>query len=464
MRRIRKSKKAAFIVIALLLLISIGYAALTTNLTIGGSSTVKKQTFNVYFNNVQVNQSSVSGAKVTTAPSVPANSTSTTTLTWAVTLDTPGEFYEFNVDIVNGGTIDAMVNTATNNIVSTLTQAQRAYLDYTVTYVNGAAIERYDKLAVGETKTITVRLEFKQDVNPGDLPAEGETGISLSFSSDYVPADTNAVEKVTTVAQVTPPEIGNAVDYSTTLNGVTLNNWKVFYVDGDYTYIILGDYLPSAAIIDTLKTAYTDDHIDSFDDYGIWCSDRQYVINGATTTAHWAGLINNGSMSGTPLSSDVKNNENVYAMGSPTIDLWVNSWNSEYPDSWLYTRYIEEDEVRGDEYGSLEGNEMGNQYWDTGYVYGYTEHPYTYSINFSGTAAYAIAEANNVYFPHKQKVSDGDGGYCNAYFIGSPGVQLRGAIIRVEYDGTMYGGDYENTDAAYRPIIKLPSSVIKLVE
>ena len=341
MRKIRKSRKSVVVVMALLLLISIGYAALTTNLTIGGSATIKKQTFSVYFDNVQVNQSSVSGAKVTTAPTT--SGTSTTTINWAVTLDTPGEFYEFNVDIVNGGTMDAMVNTATNNIVSTLTQAQQAYLDYTVTYVNGAAIERYDKLAIGETKTITVRLEFKQDVNPGDLPAEGETGISLSFSEDYVPADGNAVEKVTTVAQVTPPDIGDTITFTTSINGVTLDEWRVLDVEEvggvSYTYLICNEKVSTDAVVNTTDIDIEDlsDHEDS-DGYGITTAygslttAKNTFVPALQNQTNWAPLITNGSLNGHSVTG--------YAIGSPTLEMFVNSWNKSFPSNTISTHSV----------------------------------------------------------------------------------------------------------------------------
>ena len=439
MKRIRKSKKAAFIVIVLLLLISIGYAALTTNLTIGGSATVKKQTFSVYFNNVQVNQSSVSGAKVTTAPSVPANSTSTTTLTWAVTLDTPGEFYEFNVDIVNGGSMDAMVNTATNNIVSTLTQAQQAYLDYTVTYVNGAAIERYDKLAVGETKTITVRLEFKQDVNPGDLPTEGASEISLSFSSDYVPADGNAVEKVTALAPAI--QIGDRVNYSTRLNGQNLNNcWKVFYIDGDYTYIILDDFLLSSCISNDMKTTY--DLVtreDADEPYDVSNFDKEKFVEAMATTSNWADLVNNGSINGTPLSSEVKNNENVYAMGAPTIELWTSSWNTQYPDDAIYYKYITSDNL-----GTLD---------EPGYAVGYTQNPNTTYVNVYGKPGHD----DKLYFPHKDDMDDDT---CGGHWLASISTTIYNRTLFVDDWGDV--GDWEETSCefAFRPVICLPTSLL----
>ena len=40
-------------------------------------------------------------------------------------------------------------------------------------------------------------------------------------------------------------DYGKSIDYSVTVNGTTLNNWKVFLNDGNNVYIILGDNLTS---------------------------------------------------------------------------------------------------------------------------------------------------------------------------------------------------------------------------
>ena len=184
-----KRAKLVAILLVLVMLISVGYAALETLLQISGTATLKKKTWNVHFANVQVKTGSV---QATTAPEVPEGSTDTTSLTWAVNMDTPGQYYEFNVDVVNGGDLDAMVSTATNSIItSTLTEAQRAYLDYTIKYENGAEVEQYDALPAGETRTITVKLLFKQDINPNVLPGTNQTGLTLSYNANYVQADSN---------------------------------------------------------------------------------------------------------------------------------------------------------------------------------------------------------------------------------------------------------------------------------
>ena len=111
------------VLVSLVGTMSIAYAVLSTTLNINGTAQVQDASWNVHFDNVQVKTGSVSGAKVTTAPTT--SGTTTTTLTWEVSMDTPGEFYEYNVDVVNGGSMDAMVNTITTNRPNMLSQVQK---------------------------------------------------------------------------------------------------------------------------------------------------------------------------------------------------------------------------------------------------------------------------------------------------------------------------------------------------
>ena len=116
MRKIRKSsnKKFIAIVVVLLLAISIGYAALSTTLSINGTVNIAANSWLIYFTNVQVKTGSV------TATTLPTTSgTSTTTLTWVVNLQKPGDFYEYNVDVKNDGTIDAMIGSLSNTSLTT---------------------------------------------------------------------------------------------------------------------------------------------------------------------------------------------------------------------------------------------------------------------------------------------------------------------------------------------------------
>lgn len=420
MRR-NKTKKTKLVVVllVLVLLMSVGYAALTTNLTINGTATIKKKSWSVYFNNVQVKTGSV------TADTTPTTSgTETTELTWEVSMDTPGQFYEFNVDVVNGGTIDAMVSIETNDIVtSALSTEQKKYLDYTITYVNGVAIEQYDKLAAGETKTLTVKLLFKQDINAEDLPSTAQDGITFSYTTNYVQADDNAVEKVTG-----PIRIGDKVNYSTTLNGQTLDNWKLFYVDGDYTYIILDDYLPNAAV-------NTDDlnGISTNDNYSVYAqNNRTELLNAMTTKSNWSSLLS-GTINGHEVNET--SNANAWAMGAPTLDLWVNSWNETYPNDKLYTSYSAD--VDGSGYdGWYVGIEPD---WDSCLVY------------LMGTTGYD----NTLYFPHQERVESID-----SYWLASPAGNDDNYVMCVSYNGSLESSSYDWPNLTLRPVVCLPSSVV----
>ena len=189
MKKRQKNKKFIVIAIALLLVISIGYAALSTQLQINGTANVAATTWNVYFTNIVTTTGSVTP---TTAPTT--SGTSTTTLTYAVVLEEPGDFYEFTVDVKNGGTINAKI--ADNGISNTtLTQAEDALVNYTVTYSNGTAIAAGDKLTksgqtvngIGDTRTIKVRVEFDPNVSSEVLNAmDGDVALTLQLSLNYV--------------------------------------------------------------------------------------------------------------------------------------------------------------------------------------------------------------------------------------------------------------------------------------
>ena len=96
-----KNKKYTLFLIVLLC-ISIGYAVLNTTLNINGKSSISKNTWDVHFDNVVVNSGSVEAIKIPTIENY-------TTLDFEAKLNLPGDYYEFTVDVVNNGTIDAMI-------------------------------------------------------------------------------------------------------------------------------------------------------------------------------------------------------------------------------------------------------------------------------------------------------------------------------------------------------------------
>ena len=185
----RKRYNILFIVLLLFLFLGIGYAYLTTNLNINGTSVVNRASWDVYFNNIQVSSGSVSPNSAATIGS------NNLTVSYSVTLDKPGDFYEFTVDVVNGGTIDAMIESVSSRMNGVIITSLPSYLDYSITYVDGAPVSQYQLLAANTTDTYKVRVGYKLDILPEDLPQNPQS-IEFSFGVTYVQSDNNAQSRV----------------------------------------------------------------------------------------------------------------------------------------------------------------------------------------------------------------------------------------------------------------------------
>ena len=228
---IRNQRKKCMILlfIILILAITIGYAALTTGLTISGTSGIHNATWDIYFDHI-----------VETSGSVIPNSTTSInaagdTVTFNVTLSTPGDFYEFTVDAVNAGSIDGMIESITSTLNGTPITTLPVYLDYSVTYSDGVPISNNHLLVANSTETYKVRVEFKREVNASDLPTSNQT-LSFAFSVNYVQADSNAVE-------VAPAPVSFSTDsWPTITRAVKAGNTDAYHV-GDTKTVILGNGL-----------------------------------------------------------------------------------------------------------------------------------------------------------------------------------------------------------------------------
>ena len=194
MKRNNKKKKVTIILFLLLLGISLGYAILSSNLNISGSTSLNNATWNIHWSNLSVTNGSVSGTQVTTPATI---KTGNTEVEYSITLSTPGDFYEFTVDAVNEGSIDAMIESFSNKTYEsngTTEKALPTYLNYSVTYSDGIALANKQKLAANTTEKIKVRVEFKRDIEASELPETAES-IVFKFNVTYVQADNTAVDK-----------------------------------------------------------------------------------------------------------------------------------------------------------------------------------------------------------------------------------------------------------------------------
>ena len=200
MKKKYKSNNLKLSLVALLLVVTIGYATLQTNRTINGTSKINNSTWNVHFNNPTVSTGSVAIDTTKYANAQAATKDSATSVSYNVLLSEPGDFYEFTVPVQNEGTIDAMIDTITSTIkigtgaVQNITsETLPSWLNYSVTYSDGGAIAPKHELNAGTTETYKVRVEFKRDITNAQLEDAAGKELQLTFSVEYVQKDSTAV-------------------------------------------------------------------------------------------------------------------------------------------------------------------------------------------------------------------------------------------------------------------------------
>lgn len=188
MKRRREFQNVAIIVLGLAIIImSIGYAAYSTPMSITGNTTIQRASWDVKFNN-PTTVSTVTSVSPTlvTGPTL----TNATSLTFGVTLKV-GETYDFTVDVVNAGTFNAKLDTysLTGNKKkgSTTTQITSAdgqsysndYLEYSVKWsddseLKGTANGAADTINSGDTRKLKVHVGFIEPADASVLPDSNE--------------------------------------------------------------------------------------------------------------------------------------------------------------------------------------------------------------------------------------------------------------------------------------------------
>ncbi len=184
-KKINASSLAILFLSIAFVVMSVGFAAYAQTLNINGSATFKKALWKVQF---QDN----SYAETTGSVEATSKTLNATTFTYAVTLK-PGEFYESTVDVENAGTFDAVLNSITMS--PTLTEAQKKYIKYTVTYDSteyAASTSDLNNELLASTsdtpneKKCKVRVEYVLPENAADLPTEEDVTLNLTAALNYV--------------------------------------------------------------------------------------------------------------------------------------------------------------------------------------------------------------------------------------------------------------------------------------
>ena len=177
-----RDRKTLYMILGIVLIsvfsLTIVYAALSVTLNITGNSEVVASSWDIHLDNIKVTSGSVNG----NSPTI----TSSRTASFSTTLNNPGDFYEFTIDVVNDGSIDAMIDGVSKT--PTLTETQGKYLNYIVEYQNGESINTKQLVSKNSFVRLKVRVEFRKDITASDLPTTSET-LNLAFTVNYIQSD-----------------------------------------------------------------------------------------------------------------------------------------------------------------------------------------------------------------------------------------------------------------------------------
>ena len=189
MEKERRTK--ALVVVVLLIVIAgltVAFAALSTTLNINGTAYLDAAKWGIRFENLS---SPTKIGSATTTGTAKIEETKAAEITGMnVSLSTPGDKVTYTVDLVNKGTINAKIDNIEKTV---LTSEQQKYLTFKVTDKDGREVSEGDILSAGETRNLTITIEFIKDLTKGDLPKQTST-ISLSYKLNFVQTD----EKATT--------------------------------------------------------------------------------------------------------------------------------------------------------------------------------------------------------------------------------------------------------------------------
>lgn len=166
------------LLVVVLLAISVGFALLSQTLSIHGVSTISSSTWNVHFANLHEVTGSVTPDVEATIADDKLN------ISYTITLDKPGDYYAFTVDVENTGTIDAQLEALPT--ITGVSAEQEVYTNYTFTHTDGTPIVAGEVIEAGDSTNFTVRVEYDKNITTdSELPKTNQS-MELEVDMTYV--------------------------------------------------------------------------------------------------------------------------------------------------------------------------------------------------------------------------------------------------------------------------------------
>lgn len=258
-RKIRRKKKNSILLLFLVILgITVGFAYLSTTLGINGIAGIKGNSWDIHWDNASIKATEGS---ITPKTAAYVSDEERKNVDFAVELELPGDFYEFTVDAVNGGTVAGKVSKVETTFYKkgTTTEIEKPdYYIFSITHEDGSAIEDDEIIPGGAKKTYKVRIEFDKEAT--ELPSSEESEIEITPVVGTIDPTKYLVEFNPNGGTVS--QLGIEVDKTKAIGTMPTATKKDYYFKGWYTEIEAGEkvesnYVPTDDM--TLYAHWTDE-------------------------------------------------------------------------------------------------------------------------------------------------------------------------------------------------------------
>lgn len=179
-RKSTLSKKNVIILFIFIsfVLIGVGYSYIQSSLSINGNSTITGGLWKIYFDNLTISDGSLS----TDNPAVISDDG--TSISFSINFADPDEYYEFEVDVINDGLLDAMVSDYEQINIS---EEYKPYIVYEITYIDLNGVNPGDLLASKTAERIKFKFFFNKESDINNVPVEGSDKfvINIPYVQEY---------------------------------------------------------------------------------------------------------------------------------------------------------------------------------------------------------------------------------------------------------------------------------------
>ena len=170
----KRQKANVFLLLAVLLVISVGFALMSTALKINGTAGVKGNTWDIHWDDTSIQNVEGSVIPTTSAHVIDAKKT---IVSFEINLDVPGDFYEFTLNAINEGTVNGKLKSIKTTFTDENDQKIEEtdfpyYIKYSLTHKDGSEITLNEVIEAGKSDSFRFRIEYDQNIDR--LPTDEE--------------------------------------------------------------------------------------------------------------------------------------------------------------------------------------------------------------------------------------------------------------------------------------------------